>query len=74
MTSETSVRLDSQIPFFCGDSVTCRSLGRWEATADTSIITGSREALALAMSNINKHFVVVGLLEEVPHTPIPMSS
>ena len=42
--------MDSQIPFFCGDSVDCRTLG-------------SVTAVKQAMKNIETRFVMVGVLE-----------
>ena len=44
--------MDSQIPFFCGDSDDCRTLG-------------SETALATAIENIEKNFVMVGVLEQL---------
>ena len=42
--------MDSQIPFFCGDSTHCRTLG-------------SKQALNEAIENIEESFLVVGILE-----------
>ena len=44
--------MDSQIPFFCGDSVDCRTLG-------------SLTAVQKAVENIEKMFVMVGVLENM---------
>ena len=44
--------MDSQIPFFCGDSVDCRTLG-------------SPTSVQKAKENIEKHFVMVGVLEHI---------
>jgi len=54
-----SFRMDSQIPFFCGDSIDCRTIG-------------SDEALKMAITNINTKFVTVGLLEEFDKSLIVM--
>ena len=48
-------RADSQIPYFCGDSEVCRTIG-------------SREALEKAKENIKKNFMMVGVLEELDKT------
>ena len=48
-------RADSQIPYFCGDSEMCRTIG-------------SREALEKAKENIKKKFMMVGVLEELDQT------
>ena len=48
-------RMDSQIPYFCGDTEECRTLG-------------SRQALETAKANIESTFVVVGVLEELDMT------
>ena len=42
--------MDSQIPFFCGDSVDCRTVG-------------SATALKQALQNVETKFVMVGVLE-----------
>ena len=47
--------MDSQIPFFCGDSEVCRTIG-------------SRDALEQAKSNIERSFVMVGALEDLQMT------
>ena len=47
--------MDSQIPFFCGDSEVCRTIG-------------SRDALEQAKNNIVKNFVMVGILEDLDMT------
>ena len=47
--------MDSQIPFFCGDSEKCLNLGNIEAPK-------------LAIRNIEKHFLVVGTLAEMDKT------
>jgi len=47
--------MDSQIPYFCGDTEECRTLG-------------SRRALETAKANIESTFVVVGVLEELDMT------
>ena len=47
--------MDSQIPYFCGSSSECLTLG-------------SREALELAKYNIENKFVTVGLLENLDVT------
>jgi len=47
-----SFRMDSQIPFFCGDSLDCRTLG-------------SKHALETAMRNIQEKFLTVGVLEQL---------
>ena len=44
--------MDSQIAFFCGDSLLCRTMG-------------SNKALRVAKHNIEKHYVTVGVLEEI---------
>ena len=44
--------MDSQIPFFCGDSVDCRTLG-------------SPTSVEQAVENIEKKFVMVGVLENI---------
>ena len=44
--------MDSQIPFFCGSSENCLKLGHPDAPYQ-------------AIQNIEKHFVVVGTLEEL---------
>ena len=51
----TYCRMDSQIPYFCGDTEECRTLG-------------SRQALETAKANIESTFVVVGVLEELDMT------
>ena len=48
-------RVDSQIPYFCGDSEMCRTIG-------------SREALEKAKENIKSNFLMVGVLEELEKT------
>jgi len=45
-------RMDSQIPFFCGDSIECRTLG-------------NPKALEQAKKNIEQHFLMVGALESL---------
>ena len=52
-------RLDSQIPFFCGDLVFCRMLGH-------------EKAVEKAKENIEKSFLVVGTLEEMDKTIMVM--
>ena len=47
--------MDSQIPYFCGDTEECRTLG-------------SRKALETAKANIESTFEVVGVLEELDMT------
>ena len=47
--------MDSQIPFFCGDSEDCRTLG-------------SQTALEMALFNIEHKFVAVGVLELLPQS------
>ena len=47
--------LDSQIPFLCGDSYECRTLGH-------------PAAVDLTIANIEQSFVVVGVLEELEKT------
>ena len=44
--------MDSQIAFFCGNSRECRTLG-------------SDKALEIAKQNIEKHYVTVGVLEDI---------
>ena len=53
------IRLDSQIPFFCGDSPECLTLG-------------SEAGLAQAMQNIESHFLMVGTLEELDKSYLVM--
>ena len=48
-------RMDSQIPFFCGEDLEC-------------IFLGNREALEIAKENIKKYFIFVGVLEELDKT------
>jgi len=48
-------RMDSQIPYFCGDSKEC-------------LILGSRRALEQAKKNIETNFVMVGILENLSMT------
>ena len=45
-------RMDSQIPFFCGDSTKCLTLGH-------------REAPELTIESIEKNFIVIGTLEQM---------
>ena len=45
-------RMDSQIAFFCGDSIECRTMG-------------SDKALEIAKQNIEKHYITIGVLEEM---------
>ena len=45
-------RMDSQIPFFCGDSLECRTLG-------------NPDALEQAKRNIEESFLIVGTLESL---------
>ena len=45
-------RMDSQVAFFCGDSEECRTLG-------------SEAALKTAKENIEKHYIMVGVLEHL---------
>ena len=47
--------LDSQLPFLCGDSEKCRTLGH-------------PEAVSLAMANIEANYVMVGVLEMLEET------
>ena len=47
--------MDSQIPYFCGDSEECRTLG-------------SRKALETAKANIETTFLTVGVLEDLDMT------
>jgi hypothetical protein len=47
--------LDSQIPFLCGDSKECRTLGH-------------PEAVKMTIANIERSFVVVGVLEQLDKT------
>ena len=47
--------LDSQIPFLCGDSEECRTLGH-------------PAAVNLTIANIERSFVVVGVLEQLDKT------
>ena len=47
--------MDSQLPFLCGDSTICRTMGHPEAVTKT-------------MANIEAHYVVVGVLEMLPET------
>ena len=47
--------MDSQIPYFCGDSEEC-------------LILGSRKALEQAKRNIEANFVMVGILEDLSMT------
>ena len=44
--------MDSQVAFFCGDSEECRTLG-------------SEAALKTAKENIEKHYIMVGVLEHL---------
>ena len=48
-------RMDSQIPFFCGENLEC-------------IFLGNREALEIAKENIKKYFIFVGVLEDLDKT------
>ena len=48
-------RMDSQIPFFCGDSQTCLTLGHPEAVEAT-------------ITSIEKHFIVIGTLDQMDKT------
>ena len=47
--------LDSQLPFLCGDSEECRTLGHPQAVART-------------IANIEHSFLVVGVLEQLEKT------
>ena len=47
--------MDSQITFFCGEDIEC-------------LFLGNPEALRIAKENIQKHFIVVGLLEDLDKT------
>ena len=47
--------MDSQLPFLCGDSTVCRTMGHPEAVSRT-------------LANIEAHYVVVGVLELLPET------
>eukprot|EP00092_Neocalanus_flemingeri_P061716 GFUD01074283.1.p1 GENE.GFUD01074283.1~~GFUD01074283.1.p1 ORF type:complete len:192 (+),score=62.62 GFUD01074283.1:1-576(+) len=58
---EQLFRLDSQIPFFCGDSDLCLSLGH-------------ENAVEKAKENIEKSFLVVGTLEEIDKSIMVMQS
>ena len=51
--------MDSQITFFCGEDVEC-------------LFLGNPEALRIAKENIQKHFIVVGLLEDLDKTHMVM--
>lgn len=51
--------MDSQIPFFCGEDLEC-------------LFLGNREALRIAKENIQKHFIVVGTLEDLDKTHVVM--
>ena len=53
------IRMDSQITFFCGEDVEC-------------LFLGNPEALRIAKENIQKHFIVVGLLEDLDKTHMVM--
>ena len=53
--------MDSQIPFFCGDSVDCRTLG-------------SPTSVKKAIENIEKHFVMVRVLEHIHESLAVMES
>ena len=44
--------MDSQIPYFCGDSIECRRFG-------------SKKAIEQAKKNIEEHFLMVGTLESL---------
>ena len=52
LVNNFSFNMDSQIPFFCGDSEECRTFG-------------SAAAIDTAFGNIEKKFAVVGTLEEI---------
>ena len=47
--------MDSQLPFLCGDSTVCRTMGHPEAVGTT-------------IANIEAHYVVVGVLEMLEET------
>ena len=47
--------MDSQLPFLCGDSIVCRTMGHPEAVSRT-------------IANIEAHYVVVGVLEMLEET------
>ena len=47
--------MDSQLPFLCGDSTVCRTMGHPEAVDGT-------------IANIEAHYVVVGVLEMLEET------
>ena len=47
--------MDSQLPFLCGDSTVCRTMGHPEAVVRT-------------IANIEAHYVVVGVLEMLEET------
>ena len=48
-------QMDSQLPFLCGDSTVCRTMGHPEAVSRT-------------ISNIEANYVVVGVLEMLEET------
>ena len=47
--------MDSQLPFLCGDSTVCRTMGHQEAVSRT-------------IANIEAHYIVVGVLEMLEET------